>query len=899
MAKQFGGFTPEQLGKIDPAMAGMQADEQVKYMAANPGVSSRVGNMAQQAKKRISMANGGVVKKQGYALGGVAATVAPADNTPNLGQPMTYDPITGLPNNDAKDSLGMPMIGDPKLPNPDDPIYIDDPVKLPNPDVPVYDPSKGLPDLAKLEITPEEYTAIYDKAYEGFTNYKPEDITFGKTEAEKLVSNDKVMEDPSNYTLETVKRGSGNYWNIVYPDGTKIDTGHQDKAQAQNRANTVVAGAKAIKEAPQFASYKEAQTQYNKNLDAYKSYYGAKGSTGSVTSYEDAKAALSSAQALKSQYDVQLAGMAADDPQRKVIEGLVQEQAVVVTAAKNNYNTAEANYKRQNVQTAAEAQQEIQADPMANIVTGKAAVIDPTDVDKGKMATGVGDAGGADIALTDQAVGAGDISKATEFGADTFTAKEAAEEVQKVMNTLSAATGKPSIEALAEAATMDPQQLAQLGLTVAQIENAQRVQAPDRLVATEDQLVSGPTVDFERAKAETNFTAATGVPSTEATVQGQLTSLMEDFEGGNPPAWAAGAMRAATATMAARGLAASSMAGQAIIQATMESALPIAMQDAQTVASFEAQNLSNRQQAAMFNAEQRAKFLGMEFDQAFQVRVQRAGRIADVANMNFSAEQQIALENARMAQTVDITNLTAKNAKVMADAAAMSQLDLTNLSNLQQANVQKATAFLQFDMRSLDNQQQVAMFKAQSVAGALLSDTSAINAQKQFNSSSNNQVDMFFSNLQTQIDTFNRSQTDAMAQFNTGETNAIAQFNTAQSNARDQFNTQNALVIEQSNAVWDQAVVTQETAAQNEMNRVAAMAANEQAAASYAATMQAERDTASYAHLASESKLEKEHEITVEIIRAEAATASAEGAAAGTLMAAVVPAVIAALPKLG
>ena len=56
MAKQFGGFTPEQLGKIDPAMAGMQADEQVKYMAANPGVSSRVGNMAQQAKKRISMA---------------------------------------------------------------------------------------------------------------------------------------------------------------------------------------------------------------------------------------------------------------------------------------------------------------------------------------------------------------------------------------------------------------------------------------------------------------------------------------------------------------------------------------------------------------------------------------------------------------------------------------------------------------------------------------------------------------------------------------------------------------------------------------------------------------------------------------------------------------------------
>ena len=90
------------------------------------------------------------------------------------------------------------------------------------------------------------------------------------------------------------------------------------------------------------------------------------------------------------------------------------------------------------------------------------------------------------------------------------------------------------------------------------------------------------------------MTAATGAPSSDATVKGQLTSLMSDFEGGNPPAWAAGALRGATAAMAARGLSASSMAGQALVQAAMESALPIAMQDAQTVAGFEAQNLSKQ-----------------------------------------------------------------------------------------------------------------------------------------------------------------------------------------------------------------------------------------------------------------------------------------------------------------
>ena len=93
---------------------------------------------------------------------------------------------------------------------------------------------------------------------------------------------------------------------------------------------------------------------------------------------------------------------------------------------------------------------------------------------------------------------------------------------------------------------------------------------------------------------------------------------MTQFQGTNPPAWAAGAIRTANAQMAARGLSASSLAGQAIVQAAMESALPIAQADAQTIAQFEAQNLSNRQQAAMLAAQQRAKFLGQEFDQAFR-----------------------------------------------------------------------------------------------------------------------------------------------------------------------------------------------------------------------------------------------------------------------------------------
>ncbi len=91
-----------------------------------------------------------------------------------------------------------------------------------------------------------------------------------------------------------------------------------------------------------------------------------------------------------------------------------------------------------------------------------------------------------------------------------------------------------------------------------------------------------------------------------------------------------------------------------MVQAAMESALPIASADAQVTAQFEAQNLSNRQQRAMLAAQQRATFMGQEFDQKFQARVQNAAKISDIANMNFTAEQQVQLENSRIANTMNL-----------------------------------------------------------------------------------------------------------------------------------------------------------------------------------------------------------------------------------------------------
>jgi len=118
------------------------------------------------------------------------------------------------------------------------------------------------------------------------------------------------------------------------------------------------------------------------------------------------------------------------------------------------------------------------------------------------------------------------------------------------------------------------------------------------------------TMDATLASAEAegiidSTTAATAGPSAQATVQGQLTQLMEDFEGGQSPIWASGAMRQAMQTMQARGMGASSVAGAAVVQAAMESAIAVASQDANVNAQFEMQNLNNEQQTTIFKTQQR------------------------------------------------------------------------------------------------------------------------------------------------------------------------------------------------------------------------------------------------------------------------------------------------------
>ena len=670
MAKKFGGFTPEQMGKMIPEMQGMQADEQNLFLQANPGAASRVGKMTQLAHERITMSKGGYMTR-GYAPGG---------------------------------------------------------------------------DVVDPNITANQ--AALNAAQ--------------KTLAEKTL--------------------------------------------AMQQATTNLAS------------------------DPANEAYQAAIATG--------QSAVASAEA-----------------------GVQQANKMLATVG---------------IDTATEAKVKVGTDPGSMI--NKSATSTVTDAEKtdGKIDkdTSESTAGDATQSTLVNATIQDDMTVPDVAASTQYTALKAEASVKAVMDRLVAATGKPSEEALVEASTMKPEDLAQLGLSVDQIAEAQKVQAPEARTVQEGEMVEGSTVDMDRVKTETNFEAVTGAPSTDATVQGQLTGLMEDFETGKPPVWAAGAMREAAAIMASRGLSSSSMAGQALIQAAMESAVPIAQADADTFAKFESDNLNRRQEAALFAAEQRAKFLGLEFDQEFETRVTNATTISRIADTNFNAEVTIALENAQMAQTVDISNLDARNAKVLADAAAMTTLDMTNLDNVNRAKVSNARAFLEMDMSNLDRQQQVATIKAQENANAILTDRTAENAALQFNATSKDQRNQFVATLTQAVGQFNISQKNAMNEFNAGEANALANFNTSQDNLRDQFNAANHLVIAQANANWIQNITTTENAADNQANRDAALAENNLTVTNYNNILQKERDLMAWAWTSAENAMERDMKLMIAKIDAAASADS-------------------------
>jgi hypothetical protein len=663
-----------------------------------------------------------------------------------------------------------------------------------------YDPSQGMP-----EPLSEEFIT-------GFTAGQPAWATTGLTQ---MFESGKLPEDPTDFTTESL--GSRKY-KITYKDGTTMEVGPINNFDTEPEfIRTEIAN--KINEFKDSTEYKQNKAQQ----DAYRNYL-TESTTGGVTGdIENIEQEYTNAQSNYTQQNLELQRLqqqAAANPDDPYLKELVEAKGKEVSDTYGRLQQLQPLYQSTQ-KTIKDVMTERATDPTlpeGTRVEAQRIQQQPGQFIEAGSGQVSGEFGVSEVALADTYLAANvDQPDTAKYEADIAADKVAAQ-TQALQ---SAQTDEDDARAKVTAAMTTASMVGDLSAaqgTATLMENEVQREIQD------GELVSGAAADATKAaKFTEQIDAATATPSEKATVQGQLVGLMEQFEGTTPPAWAAGAVRLANQQMAARGLSASSMAGQAIVQAAMESALPIAQADAATVAQFEAQNLSNRQQRAMLAAEQRATFLGQEFDQEFQTRVLNASKISDIANMNFTADQQVQLENARSVQTMNLENLSNRQAMVLSEASALANLDMGNLNNRQQTAVQNAQNFLQLDMANLSNEQQTELFKSQQVINSMLTDQAAVNASRQFNAQSENQANQFYSNLNSTINMHNSEQQNAQERFNAGQINAASQFNAEMKNNREQFNAQNQLVVDQSNATWRREIATQDTAAINRANELNAI----------------------------------------------------------------------------
>jgi hypothetical protein len=374
-----------------------------------------------------------------------------------------------------------------------------------------------------------------------------------------------------------------------------------------------------------------------------------------------------------------------------------------------------------------------------------------------------------------------------------------------------------------------------------------------------------------------------GLPE-EALVSNQVDSLLKGIEEGEIPTWARPAVASVEAMLAQRGMSASTVGRDALLNAIIQSAIPLAQSNAQAIQASVGQQKSIEAQAELQSAQFRQ-----------QTALDNAGKVFQMDMAQFSADQQTALSNSKFLQTIGLTEAGNRQQATIQNAVLMSQANLADADFYQKTQINNANAFLQTDLTNLNNNQQANVLKAQQSQQTLLSNQSAQNAARQFNSASENQTQQFMSSLSAQVDQFNSQQTNAMSQFNTQQLNArqalqfqadvdVAKANSAMTNQvntfnaqvefdREKFNVANAQAIEQANLAWRRQANTINTAAANQVSMQNSQNAFNMSSQAQAFLWQEMRDQADFNFRAAEGKENRETQLYATALANETSTA--------------------------
>ncbi len=357
-----------------------------------------------------------------------------------------------------------------------------------------------------------------------------------------------------------------------------------------------------------------------------------------------------------------------------------------------------------------------------------------------------------------------------------------------VTGTLAAATpttaAAPTIAAPTAGLT-GTQITAPTAATAGQITAAQVAGQTPTMTAAQGQLSTGAIAQ-----------AAQGTITSDATVKGQLAGLQQEVEtalaSGNPlPVWARGAAKATEAALANRGLSASSMAAEALAEGIMNSAVPIAAQDAATYKQMIFQNLSNNQQAVITNAQ---SYLKMDLS-------------------NLSNRQQTNLQNINARQNFLLSDQAAANAAFQFNATSQNQVN--------QFYSKLATTVADQNAARIDAMRKFAEAEKSKINALNAQNTIAVN---EANAKREETVNRFNATLANQRQQFNVQNQREIDQSNVVWRRAVNTANTAAVNASNQTNAQNLLNLSNwgLSSAWQQwrdEASWVNTSSENEANR--------------------------------------------------------------------------------
>ena len=313
----------------------------------------------------------------------------------------------------------------------------------------------------------------------------------------------------------------------------------------------------------------------------------------------------------------------------------------------------------------------------------------------------------------------------------------------------------------------------------------------------EDPAVVEAKMDLQPVEVQ----AAVAALPTEALVSSQMESLIGGLEDGNIPAWARPAVAAMNQRMAQRGLSVSTVGRDALFNAIIQSALPMAQSNAQALQTRAAQNLSNEQQANIEQSRQDMQRRLTNLANQQTAESQTAKNAQAMATLQSQFNQQAVLTTEQQQQQVRLQNLRNRQQEAVIDAQNQQAINAQELGNDQQmelANLQVEASRLK-DNQAATNQERLAEMQ---MAANFLVKNAGFKQQMELANLSNEQQ-VVLANLTAQ----NQASRDNL--------NASQQTNLANLNATLQTNLLNAKIAE--NMGIAQLNVDQQTAIQNAM----------------------------------------------------------------------------------